>query len=325
MAGFAFEQGHADWHPHAARTTAGWHVTQPHLGIDGPALAGDHLAWQAGPYTIVMDLGSGRTRLVGAAAAAQSVWPPQVAPRVAVWMDIAGGSDQTTVVYAYDFASRRRQRLLQTSADLTAASPVVAGTTAFWLSERNGTTSVVSCDTGSGRTRVLAAGSGLGPFLLADGSLVVWSRQSQPSAPFSLTVLDTFSDTTSELALPGQSGALFDSPVLADGTLVWLRSAEQSGSDTIDAYDLRTLAARQVVGGERLVGPGFDGTTVVWAQPADDGPGDVVMGLRLSGGAAFRIAAVPADVSSVMVSGSRVAWCVGAGPRSWLATARLPR
>ena len=49
------------------------------------------------------------------------------------------------------------------------------------------------------------------------------------------------------------------------------------------------------------------------------------MGLRLAGGAAFRIADVPDGVRSVMVSGDTVAWCVGSGPRSYVETSRLPR
>ena len=48
------------------------------------------------------------------------------------------------------------------------------------------------------------------------------------------------------------------------------------------------------------------------------------MGLRLSGGAAFRIAHVTADVQSVLVSGDRVAWWARSASRSWIETARLP-
>ena len=109
VAGFAFEQAHADWRPHATRTATGWRVTQPVLGVNGPALAGGHLAWQAGPYTIVMDLRSGKTKLVGAAADAQSVEPPAVSSAAAVWVELSGEPHQRTVVYSYDFASRRRQ------------------------------------------------------------------------------------------------------------------------------------------------------------------------------------------------------------------------
>jgi hypothetical protein len=185
---------------------------------------------------------------------------------------------------------------------------------------------VTACDIASGRRRLLARGAGYGPFLLAEGPLVAWSHQSQPSAPFTMTLVDAAGGTTDTLTLPGQSsGAIFDAPVLANDTIVWLRVDEQDTNDTISAYDLDTIAARQIASAGELVGPGFDGTTVVWAQPVTGGSGDVVMGLRLPGGAPFRIAAVPRDVQSVMVSGDTVAWCIGTGLHSWIQTARLPQ
>ncbi|MGD0998629.1 MAG: hypothetical protein ABR941_09990 [Thermoleophilia bacterium] len=326
VAGFAFEQAHADWRPHATRTALGWRVTQPYLGFNQPALAGDHLAWQAGPYTIVMDLSSGKTRLVGDALDAQLLAPPAVSPDAAVWVQYSGGARERTQIYAYDFSSRRRQCLLNEPTDLAGTSPVVAGATAYWLSDQGGTTSVTACDIASGRRRLLARGAGYGPFLLAEGPLVAWSHQSQPSAPFTMTLLDAAGGTTDTLTLPGQSsGAIFDAPVLANDTIVWLRVDEQDTNDTISAYDLDTIAARQIASAGELVGPGFDGTTVVWAQPVTGGSGDVVMGLRLPGGAPFRIAAVPRDVQSVMVSGDTVAWCIGTGLHSWIQTARLPQ
>jgi hypothetical protein len=172
---------------------------------------------------------------------------------------------------------------------------------------------------------VLATGSGLGPFLLAGGSLVAWSHQGRPLGPFTLTVLDTAAGTTTGLALPGQtSGAIFETPILAGGTLAWLRTDKQSAAAAISTYDLRTLVARQIAAGRDLVAPAFDGATVVWAQPAAEG-GDDVMGQRLAGGAAFRIARVPEGVESVMVSGDRVAWWVGRGSLSWVEISRLPR
>jgi hypothetical protein len=326
VAGFAFEQTRADWRPHATRTALGWRVSQPYLGINEPALAGDHLALQAGPYTIVMDLGSGATKLVGAARDAQSVLPPVVSPRAAVWAEYSGGAGRKAQVYSYDFSSRRRQRLLETSAALQ-DTPAVVGSTAYWLSGMDATTTVVACDIAGGRQRVLASGSGLGPFpVLADGAFVVWSHQERALAPFAMTVFDTVGGTTSDLVLPGQSsGAVFDTPILAKGTLAWLRIDEQSDVATITTYDLHTLVAGQVASAKGLVGPGFDGTTVVWAQPAVGGAGMALMGLRLAGGGPFRIADLPDGVHSVMVSGSRVAWWAGTGSGSWVETSRLPQ
>ncbi len=326
VAGFAFEQAHSNWRPHVTRTASGWRVTQPVLGVSGPALAGGHLAWQAGPYTIVMDLRSGKTKLVGAAADAQSVEPPVVSSAAVVWVELSGEPHQRTVVYSYDFASRRRQHLSERPTDAASStSPAVAGATAYWLSTDGDVNSVNARHIGGGGLRPLASGNGLGPFLLADGALVAWSRQTRLAAPFTLTVLDTTSGAAIDLVLPGQSGATFDAPILANATIVWLRIDEQ-GNETINAYDLNTFTTtRRIVAGDELVGPGFDGTTVVWAQRAGGGSGMVVMGLRLAGGAAFRIADVPDGVRSVLVSGDTVAWCVGSGPRSYVETSRLPR
>ena len=270
-----------------------------------------------------MDLGSGRTKLVGAARDAQSLTPPAVSPRAVLWLEYTGSTRQRTLVYAYDFSEHRRQRLLETSASLD--TPAVAGATGYWLRGSGSATAVVACDIASDRKRVLATGSGLGPFLLADGSLVVWSHESQPAAPFALTVLDTAAGTTTDLALPGQTpGAIFDEPVLAGGTLVWLRIDKQQRAATISTYDLRTLAGRQIAAGTWLVAPGFDGATVVWAQPATGGGGYVVMGQRLAGGDTFRVAAWPPGCS-VMVSGDTVAWWMRTGSQSWIETARMPQ
>jgi len=325
VAGFAFEQAHSDWRPLATRTVLGWRVSQPILGINEPVMAGDHLAWQSGPYTITMDLRSGRSRLIGNAGDAQSLTPPAVSPDATLWLQYTPGAQEKTLIYAYDFSSHRRQLLLETEAQLD--MPVVAGDTVYWLRGQGSATAVVGCDIVSGRRRVLASGSGLGPFLLADGALVAWSHRGQPTAPLNLTVLDTGSGTTTDFALPGQTpGAIFVPPTLANGALVWMRVDRQSTAATICTYDLRTLAARQIVTARALVAPGFDGATVVWAQPAQDGgTSEVVMGERLAGGAPFPIARVPDGVQSVMVSGERVAWWVGRGSSSWVGVSRLPR
>ncbi len=321
VAGFAADQTHSDWRPQATRTAVGWRVTQPSVGVSEPSLAGDHLAWQAGTYTVAMDLRSGKARLLGNAADPRSLTPPVVSSSTVVWVADAPDTRDATVVYLYDFSSGRRRHLSQTSADLD--TPAVAGTSVCWLRGQGSATAVVACDLASGQQRVLASGSGLGSFLLADGALVAWSRQTRPSSPFVMTMLDTSDGATTDLALPGQtSGAIFATPILAGDTLAWLRTDAQ-GRSTISTYDLRDLSGRQIAAGRGLVGPGFDGATVVWAQPAASG-GEDVMGLRLSGGPAFRIARVTGAVQSVMVSGDRAAWWVGTGPNSWIGVSRLP-
>ncbi|HUK77864.1 MAG TPA: hypothetical protein VL117_09735 [Thermoleophilia bacterium] len=322
VAGFAYDQGHADWRPHLTRTSAGLRVTQPVGDINDPALAGDHLVWQDGSYTIVLDVSSGTSRLIGAARDGQSVVPPIVSLGAASWQESSGDASQRTLLYGYDFSSHRRRLLLSTAAFLD--PPAIAGPTLYWLRGQGSATAVVACDIDSGRRRVLATGHGLGPFLMADGSLVAWSHQVASGAPFTLTVDDLTLGTTTDLELPAQTpGAVFDTPILADGTLAWWRWSKD-GPATITTYDLKTLAERQIASGRSLVGPGFDGATVVWAQPAAAG-GDDVMGLRLASGGAFRIAHVAAGVQSVMVSGDRVAWWVRTASHAWIDITRLPR
>jgi hypothetical protein len=320
VAGFAWEQAHAGWRPHVVAISTGRRVTQPSLGIDDPSLAGDHVAWSAGPYTIVMDLRSGKTRLVGDARDAQSLAPPDVSAHVAAWAEYSSGPDDTNLVYAYDFSSGRRQRLLETHAPLIAA-PVVAGDTVVWLSGTSRAATVVSCDLTTGRRRVLAHGSHLGPFLFADGPFVAWSRQTRPEAPFTLVVINTATNEVGDITLPDQSGASFDAPILADDTLVWQRSAGQTS--TVNAYDLRSLVGHEVASGPLVGAPGFDGVTVAWARRS--GAGYEIMSAPLSGGPAVRVARVAQNVQSVMVSGATVAWWAGSGQRSRLQTARLPQ
>ena len=323
VAGFAYDQGHASWHPRVARTSTGWRVTQPDGDINDPALAGDHLVWQNGPYSIVLDARSGKTKLIGAGSDAQSVLPPVVSQDAAAWLESAGGDRSRTLLYLYDFASDRRRVLPASASGLE--QPALTPGTVYWLRGHGGATAVVACDIAGGRRSVLATGDGLGPFLLADGSLVAWSHQDAPGAAFTLSVHDLTLGTTTDLDLPGQTpGAVFDTPILAGGALAWLRLSKE-GLATITTYDLETLAERQIVSGRGLVGPGFDGATVVWAQPASTGTGDDVMGQRLAGGGAFRIAQVTAGVQSVLVSGDRVAWWVRTASHAWIETTRLPR
>ena len=322
VAGFAYDHTHADWRPHLTRTSTGLRVTQPVGDINEPVLSGDHLVWQDGSYTIALDLSSGTSRLIGAAHDGQSVMPPIASSEAASWLESSGDAPQHTLLYLYAFSSHRRQLVLSAASGLD--PPALGGQTLYWLRGRGSTTAVVACDAASGRRRVLATGEGLGPFLMADASLVAWSHQDTPGGAFTLTVYDLRLGTMTDLQLPGQTpGAIFDTPILAGGTLAWLRWSK-TGPATITTYDLDTLAERQVVSGRALVGPGFDGSTVVWAQPSPTG-GDDVMGLRLASGVAFRVAHVATGVQSVLVSGDRVAWWVRTASHAWIETTRLPR
>jgi hypothetical protein len=158
---------------------------------------------------------------------------------------------------------------------------------------------------------------------MASSPLVAWSQQGSPDAPFELTLYDSTTGTLSPLRLPGQTpGAVFEPPILADETIAWLRADTADPAATITTYDLASLAERQIVQGRGLVGPGFDGSTVVWAQPS--GNGDAIMAQPLGTDAPVTVAQVAAGVQSVVVSGDTVAWWIRTATRSWIETARLP-
>ena len=236
VAGFAYEQVHATWHPHVSRTAKGWRVRQPDGDIDDPALAGDHLVWQNGPNTIALDLSSGKGRLIGVAQDAQSVMPPVVSSAAASWLEFTGDARQQTLLYLYDFSSHRRRLLLSTAAGLD--PPAVGPDAVYWLRGQGDATAVVSCDIGSGRRGILTTGSGLGPFLMADGSLVAWSHQDAPGSAFTLTVRNLAPARRPTSTCPGRvrarSSTRRSSP---SGTLAWLRRS-QDGFATITTYDL---------------------------------------------------------------------------------------
>ena len=317
VAGFAVEQSSANWHPHVVRTASGWRITEPGAGIGDPALSGDHLAWQDGPYTVIMDLRNGRSRLIGDGVNAGSVASPAVSTSGVVWEESAGDAARRSSVYGFDFDTGRRLLLGQAATSPT--TPALNGAAVYWLSGDE----VIGCDLAGGKPAVVAQQTGIGQFLMASGSLVAWSQQVSPGAPFQLTLHDTTAGTTAPLRLPGQTpGTVFDTPILADDTLAWLRADQQDSTASITTYDLQTFAEREVAVGRVLVGPGFDGATVAWAQPA--GAGEAIMALALGDAAPVTVAHVATGVQSVLVSGDTVAWWIRTATRSWIETARLP-
>ena len=319
VAGFAVDQARATWRPVVTKTASGWRISQPHLGVDQPALAAGRLVWTAGAYTVMADLASGRSKLLGVAGSPHSVFPPRISSRFVVWQDVTGSTSQQSRVFSYDIQVGRRQHWPTGPLD---SEPVVCGTSAYWASPATSDTdAVVVCDLETGRRRVLAEVSHFVGWLTADNDFVVWARQPAPQAQFTLTLFELATGTARDLVLPGQSpGSHFGEPVLAGGVLVWLRMPA-SGSSTIESDDLRTAAATLVATGAGLTAPAFDGATVVWAQ--QNGTDTVVYGRRPSGDV-LTIATVKAPVASVMVSGRTVAWWAGVGADSWVATTELP-
>jgi len=325
-AGFVFEQSRATWHPQVTATSSGWRISTSHgLQLGGSALGGDRLAWEAGPFTLLTDLRSGKSRLLGAASTDGSASTPSMSDRFVVWLQAPAVDGREAVVWVYDISSRRRTRLEDVGG--ISQSPAVSGTTAVWetfvgtnAQRINGVDLVT-------RRRFSLGESGGASELIISGTLVAWvAPRPGPPAPPVITVVDTANGQRRSIApYPEQQDRLLGI-ALAGRTLVWARAAAAGTTVQILAYDLDTAAVRTIAQGVDLSPPAAVGDLVVWAQPSNAGDTRIV-GLRLSGGQPFTIATVSGgSVRSVLVSGKTVAWHVaGALPfDTYLQTTRLP-
>ena len=327
-AGFVFEQSRATWRPQVAATSAGWRISTSHgLQLGGSALGADHLAWEAGPFTLLTDLGSGMSRLLGAAATAGSASAPSMSGRFVVWLEAPASGSRAAVVWAYEISRGRRARLEDVQG--ISRSPAVSGTTAVWETDGGGTgtSQIRGVDLVTGRRFSLGESGGASE-LIIDGTLVAWAAARPDSAaPLVITVVDLADGRRWSIAPypEGQKGSLLGI-ALAGRTLVWARATSAAQADQILAYDLDRPAVRVIAQAIDLVPPAADGDLVVWAQPSAEG-GTQVIGVRLSGGEPFPIASVPGgSVRSLLASGKTVAWHVAG---AWLfdtyvQTARLP-
>jgi hypothetical protein len=327
-AGFVFEQSRATWRPQVTATSAGWRISTSHgLQLGGSALGGDLLAWEAGPFTLLTDLRSGKSRLLGAAAAAGSTSAPSMSDRFVVWLEAPASAAGDAVVWVFDISRGRRARLENVQG--ISQSPAVSGTTAVWETDGGGTgtSQIRGVDLVTGRRFSLGESGGASE-LIIDGTLVAWAAaRPGPAAPLVITVVDLADGRRWSIAPypEGQEGSLLGI-VLAGRTLVWARAATAAQEDQILAYDLDRPAVRAIAQAADVVPPAADGDLVVWAQPSAEG-GTQIVGVRLSGGEPFPIASVQdGSVRSVLVSGKTVAWHVAGAWLfdSYLQTARLP-
>ncbi|MBE3032106.1 MAG: hypothetical protein IMZ74_02745 [Actinobacteria bacterium] len=327
-AGFVVEQSRATWRPQVSATSAGWRVSTSHgLQLGGSALGGDHLAWEAGPFTLLTDLRSGKSRLLGAGATAGSTSAPSMSDNFVVWLEAPASDARAAVVWAYEISRARRARLEDVQG--ISQSPAVSGTTAVWEADGGGAGSpqIRGADLVTGRRFSLGESGGASELIISD-TLVAWAAgRPDPTAPPVITVVDLADGRRWSIAPypEGQEGSLLGI-VLAGRTLVWARATTAAQEDQILAYDLDRPAVRAIAQAADVVPPAADGDLVVWAQPSAEG-GTQVMGVRLSGGEPFPIASVQdGSVRSVLVSGKTVAWHVAGAWLfdSYLQTARLP-
>ena len=324
-AGFVFEQSRATWRPQVSATSAGWRVSTSHgLQLGGSALGGDRLAWEAGPFTLLTDLRSGKSRLLGAAATTGSASVPSISDRFVVWLQAPAYGSSGAAVWVYDVSRGRRTRLGGVQG--MSQSPAVSGTTAVWETfAGTNTQRIHGIHLVTGRRFSLGESGGASQLIIR-GTLVAWvAPRSGPPGPPVITVVDLADGRRWAIApYPRSQGSDVLGIALAGRTLVWGRST--AAADEILTYDLDTAAVRTIAQGVGRSPLAADGDLVVWAQPSAQGETRIV-GLRLSGGDPFTIAAVAGGtVRNVFLSGETVAWHV-AGTLlfdTYIQTTRLP-
>ncbi len=325
---FALEQTSATWRPHATKTADGWRIAGPHgLVIHNASISGAHLAWVSGPYTVVFDLTSGKSRLLGIARESSGATAPAVSEQYAAWLEEIGGGASPSI-WSYRFSTSARRRLAGTP-DVVWA-PALSGATLVWAARTGdsaagttASTAITTRDLSRGGDRVVAQGPSIDGPVLADGTRAGWFVRGTP-AHYDVKDLAGGQVYSVDL-LAGLTQADLMNVDLSSTTLVWrLRTADGSGE--ILLRDLTGGTTQPVASGPGLSGGSIDGDVVVWAQPA--GGGTSIMGRRLSGGLPFVVAAVSTGtVTNVLVSGDTVAWIVESGPGGFngIETTRLAR
>jgi hypothetical protein len=323
--GFFVEQATANWHPHVTRTQTGWRITEVRmLGFGGLTLCNGRIAWQDGSSILLLDLRSGKAKLLGPGSEARTTWPPAISARYVVWFEGSRAGASSAGAWTYDTSTRRRRQVASVGDVLSL--PSVSGTRTVWCTALNGQPRIVGVDLTNDKSLFVASEYGQP---VNDGELVVWAR-STGGAPSAFVLVDLTQGRSWTVAPGGAGGAGgltgFD---LSGRTLVWGRQDAQTGAGSIVAQNVDTGATSVVAESARMAtAPSIDGDAVVWAQQTPDGAAYQVMGRRLSGGPAFQIARVDGRVQTALVSDGTVAWLVQnftAGGPAWIETARLPR
>jgi hypothetical protein len=327
-AGFFVERGMATWRPEVTRTTGGWRVVQAHRApLDGLALGGDDLVWGCGPSIVLMDLRSGRLKLLGPGPASRTTWDPAASQRYVVWFEAVATNAGEASAWVYDSATRRR-RQLATLGDVLSL-PSASGNRAAWCTTtRGGGPGIVAVDIPSGERFSVAPEYGV-PVI--DGDLVTWPTRTGPTGmPAAWALVDLVQNRRWAMVPAAMLGnADFLGYDLSGRTLVWGETDPASGRGRVVAQNVDDGVGNvvaEVTGGATLAAaPSIDGDLVVWAETLAAATGSRVMGRRLGGGPSFIVRDVDGRVLSTAAGGDTVAWLAQHGQTTWIETATVPR
>lgn len=326
---FAYENAHQPWRPQTTRTATGWRIVQGGRPPNNPAVGGDHLVWTWGADTILMDLTTGKTRLLGAGTSANALVPATISDRYVVFSQV--GSQGSTTFFVYDISTGRRDRLPD-----DVLPECRTGDTVLWIADRGATKEVHAYDLSTGRRSVVASGDISYP-LLADGMLVAWSS-TQPAfpspqgvfEPSPLLVKDTATGTVTTVPPPphdsGRSMTQAGWVGLRDGMLLGVGTTPGQPGGTVLVRDLGTGATQTLGTAAPGTPPAMEAGTVVWVE-RDPGvfAASRIVGRHLDGSPTFEIAQVNGAVDALSIDGDWVAWASQGIARTWIETARLPQ
>jgi hypothetical protein len=328
VGGFFVERGMSTWRPEVTRTASGWRIVQTHrVPFDGMALGGDTLVWVSGPSILLMDLRSGRLKLLGPGPASRTTWDPAVSQRYVVWFEAAATSVGEGSAWVYDSASRRRRQLAGLGDVLSL--PSASGSRAAWCTAtRGGGPGIVAVDIPTGEQLSVAPEYGQ-PVI--DGDLVTWPTRTGPTGmPATWALVDLAKDRRwSMVPTATLSNAHFLGFDLSGRTLVWGETDPASGRGRVVAQNVDDGVGRVVAevtdGASLTSAPSIDGDLVVWAETLATATGSRVMGRRLGGGPPFIVRDVDGRVLSTAAGGDTVAWLARHGQTSSIETAKVPR
>lgn len=349
-AAFFAQQWRADWRPHLVRTATGWRIFPPDMlhFTERPSLSGSELATVTGPYTLLIDLSSGRVRHLGTAPQAGQAFTPLVSDRGAVWVEQSGdSSDENAAFWFYDLQSHHR-RLITTDGGIQRPSCLWGTTGAPFGLFSESSAPVIAKDFASGRSFSLGSWCTSDYSLVCDGHTMASVLGDRHGLHARIRVQDL--QTGRRLALlpwgspRDRQRTSVEALALAGHTLVWeqvlttgdfqdFKSGRYFKGQMIIALDLDSGHKLVVARGStlhRIALPTLAGDTVVWVGwwPPSGSQSEALIARRLDGSPPFEISPLGQEaVQSVTASGDTVAWQVdnGDGATSYIETAKVPQ
>jgi hypothetical protein len=328
-AGYKYESSYLIKLPEATRTADGWRLAaRSGQDLSGLGLDGSRLIWQDGASIEYMDTSDGDLILLGPGAGMSATWDPAVSDRYAVWFEAERQVSVAARLVVYDTVTGRRW----TNGDVGSVRsyPALSGSLAVWCSAVTlGAPAILGSYVAGGEQLIPIADGNGAP--VVSGSLVVWAQSW--NGPF------VASDVPGGSRWPvstSMTGGKLTGLALSGRTLVWGQGSDASGSGVVAAVDVDGGAQQTVASGiSGLVGPAYDGRTIVWAERVGDAPtatdsahpygGFRVMGRRLGDSGPFLVAEVADPVTEVAVSGDTVAWIQTAADSSVIVLKGVPR